>query len=367
MAAFSTSQLLTALTFIILFFKTLAADLDSTFSFSEFEKDPKFKSNVTLYGDAEVVNGGYAVQLSGSLSSTAGRIMYKKAIKLVEGKPTKLVSFSTYFSFSISLENADGLVFVMVPSDFNTSVFDNSLSGIPFGLGKRKYVSVEFSTLRNAKKGDFVKNNVAINVGNSLAKERNTSSVNLAESSGGKLHSWIDYEAGSKRLEVRLSEYGDLRPSEPLLWHSIDFSKLWGKEEMFVGLSPLKANASQKCYVYSWSFMVRHVPQWMHSEPLDPKAFSKNTEPLAAKPRSDCLLRVLAAMIFGTGCGALTAFVVLYLWTIFGNRRPIVPEEYVMQPIDFEYKKVNVVVEKTIQDGTQGRKKKQQKQSHNMG
>ncbi|KAJ7950216.1 L-type lectin-domain containing receptor kinase VIII.2 [Quillaja saponaria] len=277
MAAFSTSDHCIALTFFILFFKTLAADPVSSFSFSEFQKDPKFKSNFSLYGDANVVNGGHAVQLSGSVSSAAGRVMYKKPIKLVEG------------------------------------------------LSTRKIISVKFSTLRDPKNGDFVKNNVAINLGNLSAKVRNTSSVNMSQSSGGKSYAWIDYEAGSKRLEVRLSEYGDLRPSEPVLWLEIDFSKMWEKEEMFVGLSPFKGNASQICYVYS----------------LEPYG----------KPRTDCLLRVLAAMIFGAGCGAVTASFVLYFWTIFGNRQPVVPEQYVMQPVDFEYKKVNVVVEKTIEDG----------------
>jgi hypothetical protein len=55
-------------------------------------------------------------------------------------------------------------------------------------------------------------------------------------------------------------------------------------------------------------------------------------------------------MVFGAGCGALAAFTVLYLWTIFGNRRPVVPEECVMKPVDFEYKKVNIVVDKPLKD-----------------
>lgn len=64
-------------------------------------------------------------------------------------------------------------------------------------------------------------------------------------------------------------------------------------------------------------------------------------------------MRVLAAMIFGTGCGALTAFIVLYLWTIFGNnKRAVVPEESLVEPVDVDYrKKVKIVVDKTIEDG----------------
>ncbi|KAK7339796.1 hypothetical protein VNO77_20481 [Canavalia gladiata] len=351
MASFSTSHLFKALTFLIFFIKIQALDPISSFSFTDFEKDPQFKSSVELYGNAKVVNGGSQVLLSGNGS---GRLMYKRPIKLVHGEARGLVSFSTYFAFSISSDNGNGLAFVMVPGGVEGEVFDNSSNGFSFGLKEREFkvIGVQFSALRDGTNGGTsVSCNVAINVGSNVpVKTMNTSSVNMGLKSGGKLHAWIDYEASSRRLEVRLSQYGQSRPSDPLLWHSIEFSNVWESEEMFVGFSPLKGKASQTCFLNSWSFIVRHFPHWMHSEPLDPKVLAKNTETPAVKSRSDCLLRVLAAMIFGAGCGALTAFIVLYLWTIFGNKRPVVPEEYVMQPVDFEYKKVKIVVDKTIKD-----------------
>ncbi|XP_061346536.1 L-type lectin-domain containing receptor kinase VIII.2-like [Gastrolobium bilobum] len=353
MASFSTSHHFTALTFLILFLKTQAFDPISSFSFTDFEKDPIFKSSVALYGNAKVVNGGSEVLLSGYGNSGSGKVMYKKPIKIVEGKASGLVSFSTYFAFSMSMDDGDGLAFVLVPSGVEGEVFDNSSSALSFGLKDRKFkvIGVQFSASRDGRNGGSASCNVAINVGSSVpAKIINTSSANLGLRSGGKLHAWIDYEASSRRLEVRLSQYGHSRPSDPLLWHSIDFSNVWEAKEMFAGFSPVKGNTSQSCFLYSWSFIVRHFPHWMHSEPLDPKVLVKNTETPVVKPRSDCFLRILAAMIFGAGCGALAAFIVLYLWTIFGNRRPVMPEEYVMQPVDFEYKKVNIVVDKTIKD-----------------
>ncbi|KAI4356564.1 hypothetical protein L6164_000579 [Bauhinia variegata] len=355
MAAFPSSRHLKALTFLFLFLKTLAADPISSFSFTEFQKDPKFKSSVALSGNAKVVNGGYEVQLSGSAGSGAGRVMYKKPIKLVEGKPRQSVSFSTYFAFSILLENMDGLAFVVAPNSFEGDVFESSTSEFSSGLKRKKSktISVQFSASKDARNSGFIDYNVAINLGNLVpAKASNSSFVALGQRNGEKMHAWIDYIASSKRLEVRLSRYGDLRPTDPLLWHSIDFSNMWEDKEIFVGFSTVKENSSQTCFLYSWSFMLRDFPHWMHSEPLDPKnALGKNTESLKVKPRSDCVLRVLAAMIFGAGCGALTAFIVLYLWTIFGNRRPVAPEEYVVQPVDFEYKKVEIVVNKAIKDG----------------
>ena len=156
-------------------------------------------------------------------------------------------------------------------------------------------------------------------------KVRNLSSVNLVLNNGEKLHSWIDYEASSKRLEIRLSQSSSTRPNDPLLSYSVDLSKLWNDEEVFVGLSSSNGNSSQTCFIYLWSFKLRQVPNWMHSQPLDPKAIVKNTKPLTtAHKSSNCLWKVLAVFIFGGACGALTASCVLYLWTIVGDRRPVV-------------------------------------------
>ncbi|KAF1883907.1 hypothetical protein Lal_00038401 [Lupinus albus] len=353
MALFSTSHYFILLTFLILFLKIHAFHPLSSFSFTGFEKDPKFESSLALYGNANVINGGSEVLLSSGSGSSrgSGKIMSKKPIKLAEGKLMKLNSFSTYFAFSISLNDVDGLAFVMVPSGFEGEIFYNSSS---FGLREKsfKFIAVEFSASRNGKNGGSSYCIVSINVGNSVvAKIRNDSSVSVGLKSGEKLHAWIDYEASSRRLEVRLSQYDHSRPSDPMLWHTINFSNLWKAKEMFVGFSPVKSDSSEACSLYSWSFILRHLPYWMHSEPLDPKHLAiQETVFQEVKPRSDCLLRILAAMIFGAGCGALTAFIMLYVWTIFGNSRPVVPEEYVMQPIECEYKKVNVVVEKAIKD-----------------
>lgn len=357
MAALSISRHFAVFTIFLFFFsRASSADSNSSFSFAEFGKNPKLESNIAFYGDAKVVNGGYAVQISSSSSSSAGRVMYKKPIKLVEGKPQKLVSFSTYFSFFVSPGNGDGLAFVMVPSAFDVNKFCNCSFGLSLGLEKSKFkvIAVKFYALRDAKNDELVNVRVGIDVGSLVsAKVSNSSTINLALHTGNKSHAWIDYEAGSKRLEVRLSKIGDSKPSDPLLWYPIDLSKMWEDEEAFVGLSASSWNFSQTSLLYSWSFEERHIPQWMHSEPLDPQAFAKSSKHLRVQKRKDCLIRVLAAMIFGAACGALAAFIGLYLWTIFGNRRPVVPEEYAVQPVGFEYKKVKVVVDKAIKDGKQ--------------
>ncbi|XP_020215717.1 lectin-like protein LEC [Cajanus cajan] len=341
MAPFPTSHYFRAFTFSILFLKTLAFDPIPLFSFAGFGKDLKFKPNLALYGNAKVVNGGSGIDFSGYGSSGTGRVMYKKPIKLFQGKPRQLVSFSTYFASSIPLDNGGGLAFVMVPKGSEGDVFYQSSSRL--NDGKFGVVGVEFSASKGGGRNGVSSCNVTMNLTGSVVAK---TSQKLALTTGEKLHAWIDYEASSRRLEVRLSQHGKSRPSDPLLWHSIDLSSVWKEKEMFVGFS----SDSQACFLYSWSFVLRSFPHSMHSEPLDPKALVENTETPVVKQRSDCFLRILAAMIFGTGCGALTAFIVLYLWTIFGNKRAVVPEESVMQPVD-EYRKVKIVVDKTIEDG----------------
>ncbi|KAF3448880.1 hypothetical protein FNV43_RR09596 [Rhamnella rubrinervis] len=146
-------------------FRASAGDSNSSFSFVEFGKDPKLVSNIAFMGMQRSLMARVSVQLTNSVSSSAGRVMYKKPIKLVEGKPQKLVSFSTYFLFSVSPGNGDSLAFVM------------------FGI----------------------------------AKVSNTSTINLALTNGNKSHAWIDYEAGSRRLEVRLSQLGISCPRSIIL------------------------------------------------------------------------------------------------------------------------------------------------------
>ncbi|KAM2088802.1 hypothetical protein ACFX1T_032834 [Malus domestica] len=349
MAASSISTHFVAVAFLVFFLRTTSAASNSSFSFTHFGKVSNFGSDIALYGDAEVVNGGYAVQLTSSVSSRAGRAMYKTPIELYEGKPRKSVSFSTNFSFSISNGGGDGLAFVVVPKGFNLSLFGNSSFGLSLGNGKSKFkvAAVKFDALSDGNV------HVGIDVGSSVsAKVSNVSAKNLDPSSGNKTQAWIDYEAGSNRLEVRLSKFGGSKPVDPLLWYPIDLSEMWGDKEVLVGLSAMSRNSSQTCSVYSWSFVQRHVPHWTHSQPVDPKAIAKNSK--AEEKKRDCTKKAFGAMVFGVACGALASFVGLYLWTVFGNRRPVVPAEYAEKQKEFEYEKMRAVADnKTMEDGQQ--------------
>ncbi|KAL3640705.1 hypothetical protein CASFOL_015673 [Castilleja foliolosa] len=344
MAAFSSPRYLLALFLLNLYFKITVSDPNLSFSFKNFGKDSNFESHLALFGDAKVASDNMSVQIAGSRVFSAGRLICKKPINLMSSR--NMPSFSNYFVFSMSNESGDGLAFVMLPSNYPFSKFDSGPMGL-LGEKKLKFLAVEFDTFKDKKYGDVNGNHVGLDI-KSLAsvKASNVSSINLMLNSGEKLQAWIDYEASGKRFEVRLSKFGTNKPLTPLLTYPIDFSKMWTNENVTVGLSSSNGNTSQKSIVYSWSFNSRIMPHWMHSEPLDPEGgFVVKGENLKIpKGKNECALRILAALIFGSVCGAIGAFAVLYLWTVFGNRRPVVPEE-------FEYNKFDVSVVKTIEDG----------------
>lgn len=353
MAIFSTSTYFKILLFLILYFKALSAAPNSSFNFKNFGKNSKFESKLALYGNAKVINGSSSVQVTGSSIFSAGRVMYKKPIKFLETNPRNIMSFSTHFSFSLSHENGDGLAFVMVPIEYPLNDFDDGASFGLFGWRKFKVLGVEFDTFMDDKDGDVNSNHVGIDISSPVSvKVSNVSSVKMVLNSGEKMQAWIDYEPGFLRLEVRLGQLGEMRPVNPLLSYRIDLSRMWKDKELFVGLSSSSRNSLQKCKVYSWSMKLTRVPHWMHSQPLDPKAFSgpvKIKDPVDNK--RDCLPRILAALILGIGCGGFGAFIVLFVWTIFDKRQPVVPEECAVKPVEFEYKKFKVVVDKSAEDG----------------
>ncbi|XP_015088433.1 L-type lectin-domain containing receptor kinase VIII.2 [Solanum pennellii] len=355
MGTLSASRYLMVLFIFCFYFRTIQSEEKMSFGFGDFGKDSDFESQIALYGDAKVVNGG--IQMSGSMGFSAGRILNKKPFKLIDGNPRKMVSFSLHFVFSLSRENGDGFAFVMVPIGYPFDVFDGGSFGL-LGDRKMKFLAVEFDTFMDEKYGDVNDNHVGVDLSSFISvKVSNVSSVKLGlMNSGEKMQSWIDYEASSKRLEIRLSKLGDIKPVDTLLSCPIDMSQMWKEDELFVGLSSSSGNSTQKCNIYSLSFNTRTAPHWMHSEPLDPQAFVEKKEEIKVHSRSDCALRILGALLFGTGCGALGALVVVIVWTVLGSRRPVAPEDHpaVMElhKKEFdEYKKFIVVVDKAMEDG----------------
>lgn len=186
---------------------------------------------------------------------------------------------------------------------------------------------------------------VSVKVGNV------SSSLNLNSGMKVKLHAWVDYEASSKMVEVRLTEMSNARPYNSLIAFPIDLSKMWKGEEVLVGISSSSGNSQQTSSVFSWEFRIRVVPHWMHSQPLDPVMYvDKGNEKKKEHKKSLCPLGIVNGLMLGMACGVLVAFVTLFLWTITVHRHNVIPSEYLKPPVGFGYEKVSVVVENSSEN-----------------
>ncbi|XP_074308172.1 lectin-like protein LEC [Silene latifolia] len=340
--------------FLIFHFLPLIAEPISSFSLKSFngDKDSDFNSDFALLGDAQIANEGNFVNLTSPNSgSSSGQIVYKKPFTFIDSKSSKPISFSTEFTFTITPGDGDGMAFVIFPKVEELSkVFDQGYFGLS-GMVDQKFVAVEYDTRKDDNVGDFNGNHVGVDVGNFVSEEiSDVSSIGLLLNGGVPLKSWIDYEASSKRLEIRLAESGTERPYNPLIFYPIDLSKMWDSKDLLVGISSSSGNSSQISSLSSWSFEIRTIPSSLHSEPLNPE--SKMDENQRVPMKKSCFLTILGGVIFATGCGTMLAFIALFLWVIFFGRHSNVVPELPMNPVDFKYEKVDVTVDNVDDEST---------------
>ncbi|XP_042404648.1 probable protein phosphatase 2C 79 [Zingiber officinale] len=113
---------------------------------------------------------------------------------------------------------------------------------------------------------------VEVDIGGELL----TKSSNLSDdglllilSKGEKLHSWIDYDEESKRIEVRLCQDKDPKEASPSISHSIDLSYMLWREASWVGLSSWSGNSSHGSSIYSWNFTEKRFVTEQESMSID--------------------------------------------------------------------------------------------------
>ncbi|KAI9196339.1 hypothetical protein LWI28_023067 [Acer negundo] len=204
MAKFSMTKDLTTVTLFIFNLKVLSAEPSCPVVLNRTNEVPRCRYEICFYRATMVINGGSSVQLTTSNRSSAGQVMYKKPIKLMEGNPLIFPSFSTILSFSLSNQSGDGLAFFMVPKSYHFIDMGKrsfGLSKIGLHTSKFRVVVVEFDTSLDPEYGDFNGNHVGITVDNLLSvKFCNISFQNMFLNSGKKLVSWVDYDASAKRL-----------------------------------------------------------------------------------------------------------------------------------------------------------------------
>ncbi|XP_002530403.2 lectin-like protein LEC [Ricinus communis] len=299
-----------------------------------------FDPQTVLLGNATISGNGSSVQLTTPNASSSGLLLYKNPFRLHSSTPSKPMSFSTEFEFSFT-GNLIGLSLVMGPFNFVSNFMGQ---GAVDSVNKKGYLGIEFGYSRDGNDGNSTKILVLIRVNNEPLGH-------VWTERGQRMKAWIDYDASSKRIEIRINELNGKRPYDPFAAYALDLSKMWSDNEAFVVLgSNNGGNPSGTCNVYSWRFRLRKVPNWMHSLPVNPHGSMHNdnsdNERLRVHKRKFCPLTILAGLIFASGCVALLAFVGLYMWPIFVNRRSAFPLEGKMQRMDFRYEKISVVVEK---------------------
>ncbi|XVF24013.1 hypothetical protein REPUB_Repub13aG0090200 [Reevesia pubescens] len=352
MATLSINSYIFSLNLQIFIFLFLARKPISSFAHQALDNNPSFGPHISLFGDAKVEDGSSIVQLTRPHAPSSGLLLFQKPFKFADdrnvGKP---MSFSTEFSFSISPGNGDGLAFVLIPNGFQTRFQGQGSFGL---FGENMFVCIEFDTKKDDKVGDFNANHIGINVRSlESVKVSNLSSLNLVLNNGEVLKSWINYDSSTKLLQVRLSKLNDKRHFNPILAYHIDLLEMWGNKDVFVGIisTSNEGSSESSSNVYSWRFRVRDMSSWMHSLPADPRGYAdKDSHEFRAERKKFCALTILAGLIFATGCGALFAFVILFIWAISVSRHTVFPVE--CQPggsDDFRYEKVNVIVEKEDQ------------------
>ncbi|GAU40082.1 hypothetical protein TSUD_151260 [Trifolium subterraneum] len=369
----------TMVQFTIFIFFTLILFIQPSSSSDSFSNNPNFDSDIDLFGDAKILadhsGNGTHVKLTHKSSLTAGLLLRHNPITF-----SNLTSFNVEFTFSISSDAGDGLLFILIPRDLAAAFPGNGSYGLDHPSSPmNSYLGVEFDTSKDDNVNDMNENHVGIDVGSLISVAvANASASNLVLNNGEKLKSWIDYDAGSKLLEVRLSKLNENKSENPIVSHNIDLFKIWGDQSVFMGLSSSNdANSVQVVRVYSWKVILKNVTlkndtlknvtvsNSPHSQPVNPnedqqqqqqkqqqeKEKEAKVDAVVAKKKKQNPLTFLAGVIFGTVCVVLVTFVILFMWVIFFHKHE---EESLAKlpenPSDVRYERIDVAVDKNAED-----------------
>lgn len=205
----------------------------------EFDFGSLTLSSLKLLGDAHLKNG--TVRLSRDLpvpNSGSGRALYGKPIRFRQSG--NLVSFSTFFSFSVHNLNPSsiggGLAFIISAEDQSVGDAGGYLGLVEAATPAPAIVAVEFDTLMDVQFEDINGNHVGLDL-NSLvsAHVADLGAVEVELKSGNLVNAWIDYDGMNLVLNISVS-YSNIRPQIPLLSLDLDLTA-FVEEFMFVGFS----------------------------------------------------------------------------------------------------------------------------------
>lgn len=216
-------------------------------------------SNITLLGDASLLNSSISLTSLNTSGSHAGHALYSAPIRFLHPETRAAASFSTRFTFSIipSPSFGDGLAF-LITSD---PLFVGSSNGF-FGLfnpgtdctSEHSAIAVEFDTNLDALLRDLDGNHVAVDVCSIFSSASSSAvSADLDLKKWVPMTAWVEYHAQDKELQVWLSYSSKHRPANPLLVAGLDLSGLL-HEFMYVGFSASNGPGTALHLINRWSF-----------------------------------------------------------------------------------------------------------------
>ncbi|XP_062190757.1 uncharacterized protein LOC133893679 [Phragmites australis] len=294
----------------------LLASSAASFSFS-LDFFPGAIAQLALSGAANATSGAV------NMASPSARVQYRNPIVVSSLAAGAGFGFSTYFSFALSPQPpAASLAFFLTPSPRSPPA-----------------LAVVFSA-----------SHVRVDLAGRTALQTQSQSHTPGTSPRRqRLHSWIDYNATTATLHVRLSTARLPNPPPVLLSYPLDLSPVLRRGPMLVGFQFQAASSSAgNCSLFSWAFRASHgAPYQMHSQPLNPADLLTTPPPERVHRAADRRYNhwgAAVSLLFAAACGAMVTFFVLFLWySVASRRRPITPVEYPMHPSNVVYEKIVLV------------------------
>ncbi|CDP06721.1 unnamed protein product [Coffea canephora] len=215
-------------------------------------------SSLKLIGDAHMLNG--SVRLTGDLTvpnSGAGKVLFSKPVRFLQPGSQNPVSFSTFFSFSVTNLNPSsiggGLAFIITPDDVALGDAGGYLGIMDSEGAQAGVVAVEFDTLMDVEFKDINGNHVGLDLNSMVSAEASDlDAVGVDLKSGDLVNSWIDYSGSTRILNVFVS-YSNLKPKEPLLSTTLNLNE-YVNDVMFVGFSGSTQGSTETHSIEWWSF-----------------------------------------------------------------------------------------------------------------
>ncbi|XP_068636561.1 L-type lectin-domain containing receptor kinase VIII.1-like [Aristolochia californica] len=364
---------LSGLWFLIFLFLRASGHAHGT----EFDFGTLTLGSLKLLGDAHLKNS--TIRLTRDLSvpnSGAGRALYAKPIKFLHSKVP--ISFSTFFSFSISNLNPSsiggGLAFIVTSDDQSIGDAGGYLGLVNSTDATAVTIALEFDTLMDVEFKDINGNHVGFDL-NSLVSSQvaDLDSIDVNLKSGNLVNAWIDYDGATQVCRLFVS-YANIRPVSPLLSFNLSLDQ-YVNEYMFVGFSGSTQGSTETHSIEWWSFSSEKTeispsesapppppppppqPTFYYSPAGDSSKTPPSYAPLSAPPnpqntgRSSChnqLCKKDPAAVAGVvtaGTFFLAILAGVFIW-VFSKKlksdknAESLPSEVIRSPREFTYKEL---------------------------